>query len=286
MTKTYPLADPIWCAGCGHFGVVSALDASLTRLNIPRHNAMVLAGIGCAGTIQNYVEAYGYHALHGRVLPTAAGAKISNPELTVIAAGGDGDGLAIGGGHLLHTFRNNPNIVYLLMNNATYGLTKGQASPSSQGGFRGAEADLQLDAVMLGLSLPGTTFLARSYSGSADQLERLTDAAINHANAGRGFAFLEIISPCVAYNDRYEEWPSHLIDLDADDTYDPHDRANAFRTGLQLAQDDCVPTGMIFIDESDRGANGAESAAAPAQQNIDPTHNREAYAEAMRSFMS
>ena len=172
------------------------------------------------------------------------------------------------------------------MNNATYGLTKGQASPASQGGFRGADASLQLDAVMLGLSLPGTTFLARGYSGSADQLERLTDAAINHANAGRGFAFLEIISPCVAYNDRYEEWPSHLIDLDADDNYDPHDRATAFSRGLELAKDECVPTGIIFIDESGNGSKSSGDAAAPAQQNIDPAHNREAYAEAMRSFMS
>ena len=287
MTKTFPLADPIWCAGCGHFGVVAALDSALTRLNIPRHDAMVLAGIGCSGTIQNYVEAYGYHALHGRVLPTAAGAKISNPELTVIAAGGDGDGLAIGGGHLLHTFRTNPSIVYLLMNNATYGLTKGQASPASQDGFRGADAALQLDAIMLGLSLPGTTFLARGYSGSADQLERLTDAAIEHANAGRGFAFLEIISPCVAYNDRYEEWPSHLIDLDTDDAYDPRDRANAFRTGLEMAKDDRVPTGIIFLDDSRNGASDAENGAgAPAQQNIDLAHNREAYAETMRSFMN
>ena len=100
------------CAGCGHFSVLNALDGSFGRLGIDGKDALVVAGIGCSGTIQNHVPAYGYHALHGRALPSAAGAKMANPELTVIAAGGDGDGLAIGGGHLMHTFRNNPSIAY------------------------------------------------------------------------------------------------------------------------------------------------------------------------------
>ena len=280
--ETFPINEPIWCAGCGHFSVLNALDSSLKRLGIQGKDALIVAGIGCSGTIQNHIQAYGYHALHGRALPSATGAKLANPELTVIAAGGDGDGLAIGGGHLLHTFRGNPAIAYIIMNNSTYGLTKGQASPTSQGGFRGFAAREHIDPIMLGLSMPATTFLARSYSGDGDQLERLTDAAITHANSGRGFAFLEVISPCVAYNDRYHEWPAHLIDLDKDSGYDPHDRAAAFVRMLELEAQDRVATGQLFLNED----APRKDPTGPAQQNIDPAHNLDAYTEVLHSFQA
>lgn len=243
MTQLFPLKQPIWCAGCGHFGVLSAIDNAIERLEIPYHETMVLAGIGCSGTVQNHIQAYGYHALHGRVVPSAIGAKLANPELTVIAAGGDGDGYAIGGGHLVHAFRSNSNITYVVMNNETYGLTKGQPSPSSDSGFQGSR---ELDPIMVGLSLPGSTFLARGYSGSPDQLTRLMDAAINHSRAGQGFAFLEVISPCVTYNDNYQEWQSVLYDVDDDASYDASDRGAAFALALRLANEGRVPSGLIY----------------------------------------
>ena len=280
--QTFPIKDPIWCAGCGHFSVLNALDSSLRRLGIEGKDALIVAGIGCSGTIQNHVQAYGYHALHGRALPSATGAKMANPELTVVAAGGDGDGLAIGGGHLLHTFRGNPSISYIIMNNSTYGLTKGQASPASQGGFKGFAAREHIDPVMLGLSMPNTTFLARSYSGDGDQLERLTDAAITHANSGRGFAFLEVISPCVAYNDRYHEWPAHLVDLDKEPGYDPRDRGAVFNRMLQLEEEDRVPTGQLFL----RDDGVISPTAGPAQQNVTPAANLHAYKEVLHSFQA
>ena len=133
-TKTFPPARPIWCAGCGDFAVQGVLEKALKGVGIPTYKFMLLAGIGCSGTIQNNVECYGYHALHGRVLPTSIGAKLANPDLTVVAAGGDGDGFAIGAGHLVHTFKSNPSITYIVMNNSNYGLTKGQASPTSPPG--------------------------------------------------------------------------------------------------------------------------------------------------------
>lgn len=281
-TETFPIKAPIWCAGCGHFSVLNALDGAFGRLGIEGKDALVVAGIGCSGTIQNQIKAYGYHALHGRALPTAAGAKLANPELTVVAAGGDGDGLAIGGGHLLHSFRLNPSITYIIMDNGTYGLTKGQFSPTSQGGFKGFPAREHIDPIMLGLSIPATTFLARGYSGAGDQLDKLTDAAIRHANAGHGFAFLEVISPCVAYNDRYDEWPAHLVDVDLDPAHDPSDRAGTFARLMQLEAESRVPTGQIFLDES--VSTDVESG--PAQQNIDPTTNLDAYKDVLHSFQA
>lgn len=286
MTETFPLADPIWCAGCGHFSVLSALDASFNRLEVPRHQALVLAGIGCSGTIQNHVEAYGYHALHGRVLPAAAGAKLANPALTVVAAGGDGDGLAIGGGHLVHAFRTNPSVTYIMMNNGTYGLTKGQVSPSSQAGFRGTTDGRATDPIMLGLSLPGTTFLARGYSGDAEQLARLTDAAIEHSRAGKGFAFLDVISPCVAYNDRYHDWRSRLCDVETIDGYDPSDRGAAFSLGLKLEAEGRMPTGLLYRGEglSLEATLGASPSDGPADSDIDPAANMPRLRELMDTF--
>lgn len=250
MIQTFPIKDPIWCAGCGHFGVLSALDGAFDRVGIERHETLVLAGIGCSGTIQNHLTSYGYHALHGRLLPTATGAKLANPELTVIAAGGDGDGLAIGAGHLVHAFRSNPSVTYVLMNNATYGLTKGQVSPTSPAGYKGTTAQRSLDAIAMGLGLSGTTFLARGYVGWPEQLQRLMDAAIEHQRAGRGFAYLEIISPCVAYNDRYQEWPSMLVDVDADPSYDRHDRPAAFALTNRLHTEGRFPAGLIYEGEA------------------------------------
>lgn len=264
MTTTYEPAPPIWCAGCGHFGVLHALQAALRELEIPLHETIVLAGIGCSGTIQNYMGAYGYHALHGRVLPAATGVALANPELTVIAAGGDGDGYAIGAGHLVHAFRRNPSLVYLLMNNETYGLTKGQRSPG-----RFVEdaplVDGSLDGILLGLSIPGTTFVARAYSGWFDQLVRLTVAALEHARAGRGFAFLEIVSPCVTYHDTYPRWEQVLRDLDADPAYDAADRAGAFAVATGLVAEGRLPAGVIYKAE-----RPAAKRPAPVRAEIDP----------------
>jgi 2-oxoglutarate ferredoxin oxidoreductase subunit beta len=215
-TKTFDPARPIFCAGCGHFGVQSALDTAIDDLHIPRHDLMVVAGIGCSGTVQNNLVTYGYHALHGRVLPTATGMAFANPLLTVVGAGGDGDGYAIGGGHLLHSFRRNPSLVYIVMNNGTYGLTKGQDSPTALVG-----SNPGFDAVDLGLAIPGTTFVARGFARLPDQLGRLTRAAIQHARAKRGFAFIEVLSPCVTYNDTYASWDSSLHDVDQDPYQDP-----------------------------------------------------------------
>jgi 2-oxoglutarate ferredoxin oxidoreductase subunit beta len=241
---TYEPAPPIWCAGCGHFGVLSALETAIRELEIPLDEVMVLAGIGCSGTVQNYVGAYGYHALHGRVLPAATGVALRNPDLTVIGASGDGDGYAIGAGHLVHAFRRNLPFAYVVMNNETYGLTKGQHSP---GRLLDHERDNgRLDGPMLGASIPTSTFVARGYTGWFDQLTRLTRLALEHSRTGQGFAFLEIISPCVTYQDSYPRWESVLCDVDAEGAWDPTDRAAALAGMATLSAKGRLPAGLLF----------------------------------------
>src|SRR5210317_577471 len=125
---------PIWCPGCGDFGVVSAIYQAFASAQLKPHEIAFLSGIGCSSRIPGYTTAYGFNSVHGRSLPMAVGTKAANPELTVVAAGGDGDGFSIGGGHVAHAVRRNPDMTYVVMDNQIYGLTKGQASPTTSPG--------------------------------------------------------------------------------------------------------------------------------------------------------
>ncbi len=245
MTKTYLTGHPIWCAGCGHFGVQGAIQHALREAGIPLHETLVLAGIGCSGTVQNNIGAYGYHAMHGRVLPTAIGVSLANPDLTVIAAGGDGDGYAIGGGHLLHTLKRNPNLLYVVMNNGVYGLTKGQDSPTKEIPSAAPEED-PFDAMMLGLSLRSTTFLARGITTLSEQLNDLMLRGLQHVREGRGMAFLEVLSPCVTYHDTYPDWMNKMHNLDNDPGYDKNNRGPAFARMMELLEQSRIPVGMVY----------------------------------------
>ncbi len=276
MTKTYKPAEPIWCAGCGDFGVQGALERSLIDLNIAKHDVMILAGIGCSGTLQNNVGTYGYHALHGRVLPTATGVAFANPDLTVIAVGGDGDGFAIGAGHFVHAVKRNANLVYIVMNNSVYGLTKGQDSPTMD-----SSAAEGLDSTRLALSIPGASFIARGFSRWSSQLHELTVAALEHTRAGKGFAFLEVLSPCVTYNDTYASWESMLDNLDDDPNYDPTDLSMAFSRGVALDAEGRMPAGVIYRAE---GAVGKEAPPSMADQDLNPAQHLDAYRGIMASY--
>jgi len=155
-----------WCPGCGDFGIVNAIQMSLTEMQIPKHKTAIFSGIGCSGKTSHFINTYGVHTLHGRVLTFAQGAKIANPEMTIIAAGGDGDGLGIGAGHFVAAGRRNVNMTYIIFDNAVYGLTKGQASPTLKLGeqtksLANPNPNYNVNPIALAIS-SGFTFVARS----------------------------------------------------------------------------------------------------------------------------
>lgn len=187
---------PIWCPGCGDYGVVNALEKALLDLDIPPENIVAVSGIGCSGRLSHYLNAYSLHGTHGRAVPTAVGAKAASPELTVFAVGGDGDGLGIGGGHIAHAARKNADITYLLIDNRVYGLTKGQASPTTPLGEStktspfGVYEDT-LDAIPMFLAYD-VSFIARTTSIRVKELTEIIKAAVTH----KGMSIVYILSPC------------------------------------------------------------------------------------------
>ena len=190
-----------WCPGCGDFGIVNAIQMAMAEMGIPRDKAALFSGIGCSGKTSHYVNVYGVHTLHGRVLTFAQGAKIANPELTVVAAGGDGDGLGIGAGHFVAAGRRNIDMTYIVFDNGVYGLTKGQASPTLKLGEKTKSLpapNTNYNVNPIGLAVAsGFTFVARGYSYDVRHLKDLIIAAIKH----KGLAFLDVLQPCPTYND-------------------------------------------------------------------------------------
>jgi len=190
-----------WCPGCGDFGIVNAIQMAMAEMGIERHKAAIFSGIGCSGKTSHFINVYGIHTLHGRVLPFAQGAKLANPEITVIAAGGDGDGLGIGAGHFVAAGRRNIDMTYIIFDNGVYGLTKGQASPTLKLGEKTKSLptpNTNYDVNPIGLAVAsGFTFVARGYSYDVRHLKDLIKAAMNH----KGLAFLDVLQPCPTYND-------------------------------------------------------------------------------------
>ncbi|HLH74433.1 MAG TPA: thiamine pyrophosphate-dependent enzyme [Chloroflexota bacterium] len=196
-----------WCPGCGDFGILAAMQMALFQLKIEPHRVAVFSGIGCSGKTPHYVNTYGFHTLHGRVLPTATGAKIANKDLTVIAVGGDGDGYGIGSGYFVNSGRRNLDFTYLVFNNGVYGLTKGQASPTLAKGIQ--TKSLPDPTILEGINPialavgAGYTFIARGYALDVRYLANLIAQAISH----RGSSFVDILQTCPTYNDLYtKDW--------------------------------------------------------------------------------
>jgi len=196
-----------WCPGCGDFGIMTAIQMALADLQLQPHKTVIFSGIGCSGKTPHMIKVNGIHTLHGRVLPFAVGAKLANPELEVIAAGGDGDGLGIGAGHFVNVGRRNIDITYLIHDNGVYGLTKGQASPTLELGLKvkampKPNLNAGINPIAIALAC-GYTFIARSYAYDVKHLKETIKKAIQH----HGLALVIIQQPCPTYNDiNTKEW--------------------------------------------------------------------------------
>lgn len=190
-----------WCPGCGDFGIVNAIQMALAEMEIPRHQAAIFSGIGCSGKTSHFINVFGVHTLHGRVLTFAQGAKLANPDMNVVAVGGDGDGLGIGAGHFVAAGRRNIDMTYIIFDNGVYGLTKGQASPTLKLGEKTKslpKPNTNYNVNPIGLAVAsGFTFVARGYSYDVRHLKDLIIAAVKH----KGLAFLDVLQPCPTYND-------------------------------------------------------------------------------------
>ncbi len=238
---------PTWCPGCGDFGLLAALYGAMARLELDPAATIVVSGIGCSSRLPFFVKTYGFQTAHGRVLPVATGVKIANPALTVIAVGGDGDGFSIGGNHLVHAVRRNPDLTYLVMDNQIYGLTKGQTSPTSPPGTKTKSTpygsfDMPINPMSWVLSA-GVSFAARGFSGNPRQLTDLIVDGIRHP----GLAFIQVMSPCVTFNNTFAAWRERVTDLPPD--HDPGDRMAAL---TQAMRQDAIPLGLFYREPDPR----------------------------------
>ncbi len=262
-----------WCPGCGDFGILQSVQLALFELSIPRHKAVVFSGIGCSGKTPHYINVYGVHTLHGRAVPFAIGAKLANPDLNVIVVGGDGDGLGIGVGHFVSAGRRNVGLTYIIYNNAVYGLTKGQASPTLKLGVKTKSLPKPnindaVNPIALAL-VSGYTFIARAYAYDVKHLKEIIKKAILH----KGLAFIDVLQPCPTYNDiNTKDWYSGRDRIDPetgkampriykleDINYDPYvrkpdDPAELSSKFLQVIEKslewgDKIPIGIFYINE-------------------------------------
>jgi 2-oxoglutarate ferredoxin oxidoreductase subunit beta len=239
-----------WCPGCGDFGILNAVKQALAMLEIYPHECIIVSGIGCGSKLPHYIRANGFNILHGRALPVATGLKLANHDLHVIVVTGDGDGYGIGMGHLMHTMRRNVDMVHIVENNQTYGLTKGQYSPTSDKGYVTTTSpdgaiEYAVNPMVLGIA-GGATFVARGFSSEPKHLAQLIAQGIQH----KGYALIDVLQPCVTYNKVntnawYKERVYHVED---DPTYDPTNKLMAFERAHEWGER--IPIGVLYRDET------------------------------------
>ena len=295
--RDYEGAMSTLCAGCGHDSITAALIQAFFELDLPPHRAIKLSGIGCSSKTTAYFmrQSHGFNAVHGRMPAVATGANAANRELVAIGVSGDGDSLSIGLGQFCHAIRRNINLLYVLENNGVYGLTKGQFSASADLGSKSKRGEPNpqqpIDPVLLALTL-GATFVARSFSGDKTQLVPIIKAGLRH----QGFAFVDVISPCVTFNDHEgstksyrftrehsrEVAPVDFVPLQheivamgseptmditmhdgsvvrfrrMDGEYDPTDREAAYRFVRARQREGELATGLLYLEEGSPDMHG------------------------------
>jgi len=237
-----------WCPGCGNFGILSAMKDALAAQGVSPEKILIISGIGQAAKTPHYLKCNLFHALHGRALPLATGAKIANHELTILVNSGDGDCYGEGGNHFMHAVRRNIDLTVLVHNNKVYGLTKGQASPTSD---EGMITKIQSEGVLSGTFNPlsvalalGAGFVARSFSGKAEHLSRIIQEGIKH----KGFSLIDILQPCISFNhvNTFDWYRKRVYDL-FEEGYIPDD----FNKAMELSRmwGDKIPIGIIYQKE-------------------------------------
>jgi 2-oxoglutarate ferredoxin oxidoreductase subunit beta len=241
---------PIWCPGCGDFGVLQAIYRALAALGRPPHEIAFVSGIGCSSRIPGYTTAYGFNSVHGRALPIAQGIKLAHPELLVLCAGGDGDGFSIGGGHVAHVIRRNIDITYIVMDNQIYGLTKGQLSPTSPRGLVTASSmfgslEDPVNPLMYVLGY-GARFVAQGTPADMAGLSSLIEEGIRYP----GFSFINIQSPCVTYGQPETQLKAQKAEMKplASLGHDPADRLAALKLAQEYGR--TLYTGVFYRDQA------------------------------------
>jgi 2-oxoglutarate ferredoxin oxidoreductase subunit beta len=241
--------DPDWCPGCGDFGVLKAVKMAAGKLGIRPKDMILVSGIGCSSNLPGFIHAYGVHSLHGRAMAVAEGLKMANQDLHVVVTGGDGDGYGIGIGHFIHAMRRNIDVTYVVMNNQIYGLTTGQASPTTMKEHRTKSTpwgniELPINPIALAL-VSGATYVARGFSGDPNHMSDLIAGGISH----HGFALVDVFSPCVTYNkiNTYPWFKQRVYKLKSEDGYDPTNAEAALRKSFEW--DDRIPLGLFYQDE-------------------------------------
>ncbi len=274
--------DIAWCPGCGNFRIRKVLMQALAELELTSQEIVMTSGIGQAAKIPHYIRVNLFNGLHGRSLPPALAIKAANPELTVIAESGDGCMYGEGGNHFLHTMLRNPDITVLVHNNMVYGLTKGQASPTSREDFetpvqtadRGGVTNTPFNPIALAISM-GATFVARAFIGDEDESKELMKKAIRH----KGLAFLDIFQPCVTYNklNTFGWFRKNTYYLD--ENHNPGDRAAAFEKALET---DKLPLGVFY---SESGQPTFEQHSTVYQDDKRPLFQRDVDFDRLRSLL-
>ncbi len=236
---------PTWCPGCGDYGVVAAVEMAVKKLGLPSHEVVIVSGIGCSSNLPHFLSSYGFHSIHGRALPVAEGIRWANHGLTVIGTGGDGDGFGIGAGHFVHAMRRNVKLTYVTMDNQIYGLTTGQARPTSMMGQKTKSTprgviENPVDPIALALA-SGATYVARGFSGDVKHLADLVANGLRH----RGFAFIDVMSPCVTYNkiNTFDFFRQRVYKLESSG-HDPTNIVTAWQRALEWG--DKIPIGLFY----------------------------------------
>ncbi len=245
--KDYRGKHPAWCPGCGNFGILTAFKNAMVDLGIEPHELTVVSGIGQSGKFPHYIRCNTFNGLHGRTLPVATGIRLANHEMRVLAFAGDGDCYGEGGNHFIHAIRRNVNVKLFVHDNQVYGLTKGQASPTTMEGVKTKNQPFgvfseQLNPVALAVALD-CSFVARGFSGDTGHLRDLMKEAVNH----KGFTLVDILQPCVIFNkvNTHEWYKDRVYHIEPD--HDSADRVSAFQKSLECG--DRIPIGVIYKND-------------------------------------